>query len=210
MAQAVVSVAYQCHSFLLADPADHMANIPRFDPNGFIRADGKHLSYPHFRELQLRLVEEARAAGDILTPHEVQGLVFRGHGQHCFRCNGEIVLHYKGPPLYRRLDPDDTNFPQTHGYFHDDCWQEYQRGKNNKKRRARYRLQRDGDGNVPANAAAAPLAIENAALAIEDGALAIADAPLAIADAEPPVAADTEHVHPDPSAGSSSDRIRRP
>ena len=79
----------------------------------------------------------------------------------CFKCKEEITLHYKDEPLCRQLDPADVpaDAYSQWDWFCASCWPEYQRQKNNKRRRQRYR------GPIAAAMAIADEAVAPAAIA---------------------------------------------
>ena len=85
------------------------------------------------------------------------------YGKHCFLCKGEIVLHFQGSPLLRKLAPEDGKCIDA--YFYTDCWWHYKRDKANKRRRVRYAdketMEKQKEESVKA-AKAANLAAKNA------------------------------------------------
>ena len=114
-----------------------MQNIPVFNQYGFRRADGVQLAMPHYRDLELRLIEEA---GPINSVRQlVQRVIFKRHGRKCIFCDKEIPMYWKGQPLLRKIDGNHAEqIGCTTGWFHHKCYEQYKSDKAKKRKRANY------------------------------------------------------------------------
>ena len=129
-------------------------------------ADGRVICSGLYTELRRRLRREA-VEEDFTPISRLDGFInaeiHHRYGKHCFLCEGEIVLHFQGSPLLRKLAPEDGKCIDA--YFHTDCWWRYKRDKANKRRRVRYAdtetMEKQKEESVKA-AMAANLAAKNA------------------------------------------------
>ena len=110
-----------------------MQNIPVFNQYGFRRADGVQLAMPHYRDLELRLIEEAGPING--ARQQIQRDIFHRHGRKCIVCATEIPMYWKGQPLLRKIDGSHAK-PKC--WFHHKCYEQYKSDKAKKRKRANY------------------------------------------------------------------------
>ena len=107
---------------------------------GFIRLqDGTPLPMSTYKSEMLRLMTQAADKGDFKLGkkwlnHRLKRDILTLYGRTCWRCQREILMHWKEQPICRELAYSDRA-GSTNAYFHTDCWKIYRRLKTKKRRR---------------------------------------------------------------------------
>ena len=122
---------------------------PQQVAQGSVRlATGTLLPMSKFNSEVERLIAEAPQG--TLDPKWVVRRIRRDiptkYGRICHVCMRPITMRWNGQPLHQMLMHPNTA-GETHGWFHSECWDGYQREKKNKSRRLRYAVNA-GVGNL--------------------------------------------------------------
>ena len=124
-----------------------------------------------YRSEFLRLKKEAQASdfagSDQWIDRRIAGRIKNLYGKRCFDCAEAIPLELNASPLIRAPDPDHrpAEHPDFFAFFHADCWVDYQRCKQNKRRRLKYAAEKEPQ-QQPRGGGGLPLAIQNSQVAI--------------------------------------------